>query len=311
MFFLQRQKILFVAILLLGLTACSPNRSGLTPTTGPTPVLLTYQTSTPSETPANSGGVDVELPSPTPATYIVAEGDSFFTIAARLGIDLDALMAANPGVDPRLLTPGTELVLPPAGGAAVPSILTPTAVPMTVGETRCYASTAGELWCFLPVENTLPTAVENLTAVIQLLSASGEVLATLEATPPLNLLDAGDLMPLVAYSPDSPEEWTTARGQLLSAYTLAEGSDYYLAASIPEPSVDISEDGLFASVVGRVEIQNGTAAIIWVLAVAYDDQGNVIGVRRWESEGDTEFGFFVYSLGPEIATVDLLVEARP
>jgi hypothetical protein len=61
---------------------------------------------------------------------------------------------------------------------------------------------------------------------------------------------------------------------------------------------------------GRVNIESGNAATIWVLAVAYDDAGNVIGVRRWESETETEFSFLVYSLGPEIADVDLLVEVR-
>jgi hypothetical protein len=46
--------------------------------------------------------------------------------------------------------------------------------------------------------------------------------------------------------------------------------------------------------------------------VAYGEDGQVVGFRRWESAGDEdEFEFWVYSLGPEIARVELLVEARP
>ncbi len=118
-------------------------------------------------------------------------------------------------------------------------------------------------------------------------------------------------MPLVAYSSSLPEEWRAARGQLLSAFSLAEESNYYLAATIQGSSFDISEDGLAARVVGRVEIQEGKAGAVWVLAVAYDAEGRMVGFRRWESEGETEFDFIVYSLGPDIVNVDLLVEVRP
>ena len=52
-------------------------------------------------------------------------------------------------------------------------------------------------------------------------------------------------------------------------------------------------------------------AEVWVLAMAYDAEGNVVGVRRWEGLGETQFDFWVFSLGPEIAEVKLLVEARP
>ncbi len=297
-------------MLLFVLTACSLGVTSSPPTVGPTVVLFTYQTPTPTQLFPIESGADEDLSTPTPATYKVAEGDTLIGIATRLGISLDALRAANPGVEPRLLTPGMTLLLPAEGGTALPIIPTPTPVAVTMEEARCYASTAGELWCFVYIENNLPTAVENLTAAVHLLSADGEVISTLQATPPLNLLGPGEALPLVAYSPDLPGGWVAARGQLLSAYSLAAGSDYYLAAVIQGSNIDFSEDGLAASVAGRVEIQ-GEAKTIWVLAVAYDDQGEIVGVRRWESAGETEFDFTVYSLGPAIADVDLLVEARP
>jgi len=51
--------------------------------------------------------------------------------------------------------------------------------------------------------------------------------------------------------------------------------------------------------------------------VAYDESGNVIGVRRWESTaglpagGGLPFAFMVSSVAGKIARVEFAVEARP
>lgn len=304
------QKII-LALLLTAVTACSPSAPNPTSTQGPTSVVIRYQTPSAAQLFTESSGPVVETLTETPATYVVVQGDTFFSIAATLGISLDALIATNPNVDARLLTPGTILVLPSAGGdTATPNFPTPTPVPLDVSAVNCYSSKAGELWCFVLVQNTLSVAVENLSAVVDLFNAQGDLVATLEATPPLNLLDLVRTLPLVAYSPEIPDGWVTAQGKLLSAYPVNQ-STYYLVASVQQANADISEDGLTAKVTGRVEIQGGEAGTIWVLAVAYDANDQVVGIRRWESETDAEFEFSVYSLGPEISTVDLLVEVRP
>ena len=308
---IARSQLIFSLVLVsLLIAACSPNVTAATATGGPSAIVIPYQTPTSVQIATLSVGIDLNLPAPTPATYTVVSGDTFFSIAAKLNINLDALMAANPRVDPRLLTPGTTLALPAANGTEVASIPTPTPVAVTVGETKCYASAVGELWCFIKVENTLDLSVENLMAVVQLVAKDGTVLANLEAFPPINILEAGISMPLVAYTTDPPKGWTSARGQLLGAYSLSAGKDYYLATSIQNANIVISDDGLSANVTGRVEIQGGEAGTIWVLVVAYDAAGEIVGFRRWESEGATEFDTSVYSLGPEIKTVDLLIEAR-
>ncbi len=49
-------------------------------------------------------------------TYVVQAGDTFATIAAQFGITIEALAAANPGVDSNNLSIGQVLMLPPAGG---------------------------------------------------------------------------------------------------------------------------------------------------------------------------------------------------
>lgn len=56
--------------------------------------------------------------------HVVAQGDTLYGIALQYGLDIDALMRANPGLDPQRLQIGQELLIPNpgvGGGAALPS----------------------------------------------------------------------------------------------------------------------------------------------------------------------------------------------
>lgn len=69
----------------------------------------------PTDTPAPPA--DTPTPSSLGTTYTVAAGDIPETIAAQFGITVQALLAANPGIDPTRLSIGQVLVIP---GAAQP-----------------------------------------------------------------------------------------------------------------------------------------------------------------------------------------------
>src|SRR3989304_1989934 len=204
-----------------------------------------------------------------------------------------------------------QCFIPAAGGVAT-EIPTPAPAAAQLGGVDCFSSTLGELWCFLLVKNTNEAALENLIGTVQLVSADGEVLARLEAVPPLNILLPDQAMPLVAYQSKPPAGWVEARGQLLSAYVVPEQNDIYLNVNLSGVEVEISQEGLSARVTGQARLAAGpSGGQRWVLAVAYDQDGNVVGVRRWESRAEAQFDFWVYSLGPKIAEVELLAEARP
>ncbi|KAK2728173.1 intracellular hyphae protein 1 [Colletotrichum kahawae] len=47
-----------------------------------------------------------------PATYTIQKGDTFFIVAGDLGLDVNALLAANEGVDPLLLQEGQVINIP-------------------------------------------------------------------------------------------------------------------------------------------------------------------------------------------------------
>ena len=75
----------------------------------------------------------------------------------------------------------------------------------------------------------------------------------------------------------------------------------------------IDPAGSQASVQGDLILPQGasTPSQVWVLAVAYDAQGNILGMRKWKSAGDTHFETIVYSLGGAIDHVEMLAEVRP
>jgi LysM repeat protein len=48
------------------------------------------------------------------STYVVAEGDTISSIADDLGVDVNALIAANGLEDPNMISVGSELIVPPS-----------------------------------------------------------------------------------------------------------------------------------------------------------------------------------------------------
>lgn len=293
------------------LVACS-NPAGSAATPVPTQPIVPYLTSTAAFRTTIAAEATPVLPTATPQIYAVVSGDTLFAIAARHAISVEELRAANPAVDPLLLSPGLELVIPSAGATAVSALPSPTPVVAQAGPVDCYSSALGELWCFFLVQNNNEQPIENLIGRVDLLSEDGEILASLEAVPPLNVLSPGQAMPLVAYASEPPRDWAEASGRLLSAYSLNPENKYYLDVDLLGIDIEISAVGLSAHATGQVRVAGEQETKeLWVLAVAYDGNGKVVGVRRWESAGEIEFDFWVYSLGPEIAEVELLVEARP
>jgi LysM repeat protein len=78
----------------------------------PEPTQEPEPTSTPEPAPTNT-------PSALGQSYIIQSGDIPVDIAARFGISVEALLAANPGMDSGNLQVGQVIIIPPA----------PTAVP--------------------------------------------------------------------------------------------------------------------------------------------------------------------------------------
>jgi LysM repeat protein len=87
----------------------------------------------------------VPSPAPTPSAqeYVVAKGDSFYSIGKKHGVSASAIAKANPGIDSTRLKVGQKLQIPAAGAAPVPMGLRDTP-PTPGGEAETYVVKSGD-----------------------------------------------------------------------------------------------------------------------------------------------------------------------
>ncbi|PWH11943.1 MAG: hypothetical protein DDG60_15820 [Anaerolineae bacterium] len=300
--------------MLWALAGCAPATA--TPYVYNSPKLTPYPTRTPSFTPSLVAGLTPTASTPlpistTPTTYTIQAGDTLLEIARRFGVALADLLAANPGIVPETLrvgqviqipAPNTQVTLPPPAAAQL-------------GQSACYPSGAG-LYCLAPVTNLGTAYLENVQIQITLLDAQGQSLAAQEAWLPLDSLPAGETLPAVVFFPKI-ETFRTIQTELRTAL-LSDGTRF-VPLQIRNLLVRVDWGGLTAQVQGQLGLVDSanSVRVIWLAGVAYDAEGKIVGVRRWEWSGllatgeEVSFSFAVYSVGPPIARVEVLSEARP
>jgi LysM repeat protein len=305
---------LFTSLLL---TACSPQR----PPSPPSAVNVTpFLTSTrsPSQTPDILVVAETALPTPTPFTYTVQQGDTISSIALEFGVSIDDLQAANPEISPNAMAVGLVIKIPsqPDNPSGEP---TPTAVPFTIQQVECYRTTDRGLWCFVLAHNDFPDFMENVTAQVTLVNAEGATLASQTALLPLNILPPNASLPLTVFFPTEIPLGAKPHVQVLTAIRLLPNDERYLPATINNTLVQVNADGHSARVNGHVLLPGDAKAAsqVWVTGTAYDEAGRMVGVRKWESNAGLSpgrslpFEFMVSSLGGRIERVEFAVEARP
>jgi LysM repeat protein len=301
--------------LFLALAACG-HQAQATPTTLATAVP--FQTVSPTQTPTilpTSTGILIP-PTPTIYTYMVVKGDTLSSIAQKAGISLEALLAANPGLSPAALSVGAKLVIPT--GKTIPVEPAPTPAPLPVRQAQCWPESTGGLWCLALVENGSAETLENISARFDLLDSNGQELTSQVIYGLLDILSPGKSIPLAAHFAAPVQSDASLRVQVLTAIRLLPGDARYLPVSLENTLVSVDASGRTAEVSGRVLPDgNGTVNTLWVLASAFDQGGNLVGVRRWDFPtpltlaAPFPFDFQVSSVGPEIARVEFLAEARP
>lgn len=308
------------------LQACAPT-STAQPTLTPLQIgtLIPYHTPTLTPTQATPTRLppptETPAPTPTPFTYTVKQGDTMLAIAFNYGLSLEQLLAANPTVQPRLLSVGTVLVIPLEGQLSTPE---PTAALLRLQASQpvCYPQADGGLWCLMMVLNDQEMAVENLTGRISLFSTGGESLNSQTVYAPLDLLKPGEKAALAVYFPDPETVDWIVQGELLAALPVSEGDPRYLPAAFEISALGIAADGKSAQISGTVILPDRPTSVgsVWLAGAAFDAQGLPVGVRQWQVDDPCPagqpcdripFDGIFYSLGPTIATVEILVQARP
>ena len=291
--------------------ACAPSPAQTTDVS-----LAPYLTATPaaSSTPNVLTIIETAQPTSTQQVYMIESGDTISEIAEKFRIPQAALIAANPDVNPNTLTIGQTLFIPDPS-AALAAASTPTPLPIPITQAACHPTTDSGLWCFVLVQNTTPDILENVSVQINLFDENDQVIASQVAFLPLDMLSPNTSLPVFVFFPNMPAT-AKPQAQLLSA--MQAGTGHYLPATLHNTSAQVGWDGKTAQASGQVSlpVESSAATQVWVAAVAYDKNGTVVGVRRWQGGGlqpggSLSFDFSVASVGGDIETVEFSVQASP
>jgi len=173
--------------------------------------------------------------------YIVQDGDTLYGIALDFNISLDALIAANPSIDPNLLAAGQQIVIP--GMEGVTGVLQTEVVP--------FGDTLRSLTRRTQVANSQLIKLNRLVSPTELYVGASMIIPVHEGQTDLTSrasLDAGESLLELAVKQNS-DQWTLTSVNSLDGtwdaipgdvfYTLANNSDQN-ATGLPSAFLNIN-----------------------------------------------------------------------
>lgn len=321
-----------VAVMVGLLAGCggAPAPGAETPRAAPTARLLPLPSATPARTEAGATAgaaatpVIIASPTPTatPVTHQVAEGETLLGIAIRYGVSLENLQAANPDVNPRFLSIGTVLVIPPPEGgfaAGATQLAPPPPAPVEVGEPQCYALASSGLYCLLEAANPGETAIENVSVRLTLAGADGLPMASAVAYAALDLIPPGGRAPMAALFLPPPERPVLATGvEVLTGNLALEPAPAGRAVVLATRDVRGGPEAGRWLVTGlAVNESERAAGETWAALTLYGEGGEIVGYRKqWIGGplGPGESQAFVMEadvLGGAAASFAVLAEGYP
>jgi hypothetical protein len=308
-------RLMTVFLLIFLLVGCAPIPLESQELTSTQVTLVPYRTTVVIPVPPE-GSITAILPSstPEPVIYTVVAGDSLSSIAFRFGVELNALILANPGVNANAMPIGMKLIVPPIGDAGETYTSGTTGLPTPVIDSiikpDCYSLEDGQGICFLLIHNILDKNIGNITGQVKIMGSP--VIFT--ATSPLDVVLAGETIPLIAWIKGieiNPEVMT---GNLTSAVTLDQAEARYEGIPVTHHAETYPTDR--RSVIVDGTLTPPASGFLRVLAYAQDSQGHVLGFRVWESRDsvpsglEQPFQIHLYSLAGAITSVHLLAQIR-
>ncbi len=266
----MEKRLALLALPLLWLAACSPPVfSGAAPSPLPPVTLRPYASPSPTVQPTRPAArlsTPLPAPTPTPFVYTVTADDTLLGIAARFGVSLDALLTANPEVDPRFLTIGMTLTVPLAEEASAPAggLL----LPLEIGAPQCAPLADASRWCVVEVYNPQEQAAAAVT--LEWTYAQGSLVASL----PLDILPAGARLPAAAVLPPGTDPPQVSLRSALPWEGEARALPLVaLEQEVQPPAVQVR-------LRGTLSVPAGAPAEAVLLAVGYDSSGQPTALRQ-------------------------------
>ncbi len=303
---MQRVALLCLLAALL-VSGCGQVVSGPTPTPELLGVTLPPPTATPKIVAAQTKTPEPTLtpaPTPTPLIYVVKPNDTLLSIAIEYGTTVAAIQQANGIINPALLQPGQELIIPlTAGGpeAAHQILPTPTPVPARLQGLSFFEESVGSLRCRGEVFNPNSTALENVQVRIVLKDAAGQPLAEGRPFTAMDVIPPGGRAPFDILFTSPPAHYASYEAAVIRAEPSNEPGTRYAPLQIV--SQEGGTDGLQFRVTGKARnTGDRPAANVKIIVTAYDTTGKVIGFRQQTlGDGNLEAG----------ATADFTISFAP
>jgi LysM repeat protein len=305
------------------LCGCSP--PPVVNTSQPTTTLVPYisNSATPAipatRVPQEFTPIPTLKPSPTPFIHVVQKDDTLLGIAFRYGVSMDDLLAANPGIDPRILSIDQEIVIPLGEDDPMTQLLpTATPLPLHLSDVSCYLNQADSFWCISTLENDLEEPLEAVSAILTLQDENGLSIEAKTAYSPLNLIPPGAKIPLAAIFSDFTGEFAYALIRPSTSFPAQSVDERYITYELFRDVDEPAEDFKSWRIEGRLlskDVEGRSAARATILIVALDEKDLIIGFRKIKittsiDAGETvNFNTEVFSLGPEIKSVEVYAEA--
>jgi LysM repeat protein len=238
-----------------------------TTTTATSPATVAAPTSAPA----------TAAPSPTPILYIVQEGDTLLDISLDHGVDLDALRAANAGVDLSLLQIGQSIVIPaPQSTVNTSGQATATPLPLSVQPPTCYETRTGTTVCLGKVANPHENAAGRVTVEVRLLRSGGEPPLVEVATIEQALILPGAFAPYRVVFDIPWSAFTGATAVLRSADATSDSS--IVALAVENQRVQLV-GGSFEVTAELINTGVQAAQPLRAVVTLQNEAGEVIGYR--------------------------------
>jgi len=312
-------RTVLVFLFMFLISSCSGQSQIQIPDSVNTPVLTTAtlkpsQTPFPTFTPIATARISsTPLPSPTstPRSHEVKLGETLLGIAFQYNVSLDSIKKINPDVDPNSMKVGMKILIP--AETVMPGNETPfpTAITLPITSLNCLTDSFKGVWCFGWIQNITQSIMESVKVNVNLADEKATSVFSQNAVIPLNALFPEEKLPFAVYfQPEIPDPFQTS-AQFSSSIPLDADLNQYRRIELADFNFSISTP-LVASVSGRYQLPENTSQI-WIVAVVLNDSDEIIGLRRWESNGSEsgEFKFSVYAVSGEIADVLVFAEAQP
>ncbi len=285
--------ILWGALLLLWGTGCRgrpapPQTDTPSPTPWPTP--WPYLSPTPTLAPPTvtfPAGTPAP-PTPTPIVYVIQKGDTLSAIAARYGVSVEALLQANPGLDPQALPVGASLIVPQAG-QALGLLATPTPYPVPLQGPWCFEIGDATHLCTLQIYNPGSQPLIAPQVLLEVADPSWpeeERVWRTVVTPWLILLPAKTYLPMAVNLPRPLGPQAAVRAMMLTALP-----SYQEQIPVMPLDVQVEEDDSATGPPWPVKVSvelpdDVTLDEVGVLTAAYDEEGRVIALDYTQAPAD-------------------------